>query len=420
MAVKLAVLAVEQRGKALSVHPALQQTPRNVDRKIVPLPNVAHIGLEAKALVTARHAVCVQKRRCAPLQGVKAVKHPRVRDSGQRMVKVHLIAMAKIGGQQALGRKDAGIARHEEPRHLEIARNHCAVKRPRPASRNEVMAAQIQPALNSKLAHGLHKGGIGNADDTKGRRLDCDLQRCRDMFRQGLTRKALIQRHLAAQIVFGRQPAQHHSRICHRRAGSTHAVTGRPRNRPGRGRPHPQGPARIHPRDGPTTVRDGFNINRRQADWLAIHHPLAPDTRAPGLDRRQIRRGAAHIQSHGGLEPRPLQQRFGGNHPAREARGQQMPGVALRGLKGRDAPVGPHQQKPSPKPHALQRGLKPRDIARHDRADIGHRCRGRGSAPLFGAGVGFMRQENWQIRKSGLDAFGQCLFVAGVQERKAK
>ena len=171
-------------------------------------------------------------------------------------------------------------------------------QRARPALRDEGEVARVVALAHGVFLDRLHHRVGKDLHGAHGRLLDGHAQRlCRPVCERP-PGQVPVERHAAAEKVFGEQPAEVDHRVRRRRLRAPAAVGRRTRHRAGRARPDAVDPARIHVGDGAAAGADRVDVDHRD------HRLVRADPRveqmlhaqAPVLRETDVRRRAADVE----------------------------------------------------------------------------------------------------------------------------
>ena len=364
--------AVEALGQVLD--PGIVDGARRcVEAHLVALSGVAAVGEAAHQAVALGHAVRLQ-----PLQRLAGQRL----ETGAEMGAVERAERLALGGdelvlhvrrQQAGGREDAGMRRHQDARDLQLHRDVAGEERAGAAGGDQGEIARVVAA-----PHAVELDRLDHAELLDLQRAERGLlQRHVEGRGEPLQRvpgEVGVQRHAPAdQAAVGAQPAQHHLRVGRGGLGAAAAVAGRSRIGAGRLRPDAVDAAVVDMGDGAAAGADGVDIDHRDhglvvAD-LGIEQVAHPE---PAVRRHaDIRRRAADVEGeHIVVAGHPAgpdaadQARDGARH-------HQVDRASRGAVRGRHAARGLHEAHAARQPGVPEPGIEPADIARDTGADIG-------------------------------------------------
>jgi hypothetical protein len=196
----------------------------------VRLAGVEHVERDHFLHRVEAHARGIEALLAARGQLVDAALHVGHVELGQRLVQGLHGVMAHVGDHAAQRGGHAGVARHDARGHAHLAHHGAHMQRAAAAEGHVGEAARVVPALDGHEADGTGHARIGNGKNRFGRRVHIEAQRTRHMLLDRLARLLRVQRgeQPAAQWTVGRDAAQQHVGIGHRRAHVAAAVAGRP------------------------------------------------------------------------------------------------------------------------------------------------------------------------------------------------
>ena len=129
------------------------------------------------------------------------------------------VVLDRIRHEQAEGRKDAGVARHDDRGHAQVGGHLDGVHAARSAEREKGEGARIDAALDGDDADGLLHVGVGDGDDAEGR-LDRRLPDRASQPRDGRRASFRMDLHFAAQEEIRVQAAEAEVGVGHGRDSS--------------------------------------------------------------------------------------------------------------------------------------------------------------------------------------------------------
>ena len=227
-----------------------------------------------------------------------------------------------------------------------------------------------------------------------------------------LARRRDIELQLAAEETVGVEPPQHQIGVGHGRLGAAIAIAGGAGRRARALRADRQAVLRIEPGDRAAAGADLDDVDHRRLDRKSLHIAAGVvdrvDREAAVLDQRALGGGAAHVEGDDVLEPERLGIGAGADAAADRPGFDQADRLPAGALDREQPAVRAHHVERAGKALACEVALKPPDIGRDLRADIGVGGDRRGALvfvpfarELGGAGDVDARQQRAQ-RRGGL------------------
>ena len=319
---------------------------------VVPLPEVAHLGLALEVDV-ARAEVPAQGFRGAGFHsaeaGIHAFHQRVVEDSGEGLGGVD----ARVRQQHPDGGEVAGLRRDDDRRNRQLARQRGGVQRPASAIGEQHEVARVEPVLHRNLADRPRHQHGGDGDDAVGRTNQSLLapvaERPGGLLGDGAARGLDFQAQFAAQEAAGVEPAEHEVRVGNGGLGAAALVAYRPRRRSGAPGSHVQPVLIVQPGNGAAAGADLDDVDHRPLDGealdVAVHVVDRFDGEAAVLHQRAFRRGAAHVEGDDVVDVERLGKGAGADAAADGPGFHQPDGLAAGALHRQQPAVGAHHEQ---------------------------------------------------------------------------
>ncbi len=205
------------------------------------------------------------------------------------------VVVIEIGGGDAAGGKQAGMARHDNLAEAQFARHGGGMQRPAAAERDQRIVARIAAALDRDRADRLGDLVGGDLIDADDGRVAGDAERSGNMLRDRRFGTRALERHFA--VGEGRRVEQPHQQVDvgERRLIAAPAVTGRPRLRA-----HAVGPDLdpadiVDAHDAAAAGADGMHVEHRDGDGKQVDFARRRRFRRRTANQADVERGAADI-----------------------------------------------------------------------------------------------------------------------------
>ena len=242
------------------------------------------------------------------------------------------------GGGQAEGREDTGGAWAQQPRDAELlarARPRAAGPAPPNGSSTSPRGSIPRSIVTRRSAASISASATRTMPSAQSR-----AARARARPPDAATTRSAASRRRRTPPARGESSSSRpSSRFASVTVGCSPAepVTGRTRDRAGRGRAHPQRPARIAPGDRAAAGADGLDVERRQRQRPACDQAFGGLADVPVGDQAHVTGGAPHVQAQHVTLARQLGQQRGAPDAAGGARQHRQRGVAPRRWPRRSA-----------------------------------------------------------------------------------
>ena len=278
MAVFGVVRAMEALGQLLDPG-VVDLACRRVEADLVALAGIAAVGETADQAVALRHAVRLEPGQRPTGQLLEAHGEMGAVERRQRLALGGDELVLHVGGQQAGGREDTGMRRHQDPRDLQLHRNVAGKQRARAAGGDQGKVARVVAAPHAVELDGLHHAELLDLERAERGFLQRHVERAGEPLQRVLS-EVRVQGHCCRRPAHGpcgagRAPPERRWRWARHRRG---------RSRRGRDRRRP-----IAVRPGRCRPRRHRRWSRRPRRWCRYR----PSGSWPGNRRPWCRAGGA-------------------------------------------------------------------------------------------------------------------------------
>ena len=178
--------------------------------------------------------------------------------------------------EQAHGRGDARIGRHDHFGDAEHGRDLDAVQRPGAAERDQREFARIDALLHGTRADRIGHVAVDDGEHAFGGLVLAHAERVSECFDRAMG-GVFVELHAAAEEIVLVEPAEHQIGVGHGRLGAAASIRGGAGHRAGAARPDPESAALVDIGDRAAAGADGVNVDHRQQQREAGNRGAARD-----------------------------------------------------------------------------------------------------------------------------------------------
>ena len=285
--------------------------------------------------------------------------------------------VAQVADQEAHGRGDAGVRRHDHLGDAQHVGDLGAVQRARAAERHQRIVARVDALLDGSDRMALAMLALITVitPSAASRSVKPELAR---QLADHAARRHLVERHAAAQEVAAVEAAQHDVGVGHGGAVAATAVGGRSRHGAGRARPDLEGAGLVDEGDRAAAGADRVHVDHRHQHGEARDPGVARGGLAEAAlrDDADIGRGAADVEGDEVASARQAARPVAADHAGRRTREQGEHGPFGHHAGRGDAAVRRHDAQIGLEARGADLQFQPRHVVAHLGADEGvHRRR---------------------------------------------